>query len=70
MLQLVVIGPNEMVKKVVNPNDQLDSLYKELIELNLVRDKVKPKESTKTEKRIKELNLEIRDIEHTMATKK
>lgn len=49
---------------------QLSALYEELIALNKIRGKGKPKENEKNEKRAAQLNIEIRDIEHILATKK
>ena len=48
----------------------LQALYEELISLNKIRSQGKPKEIEKREKRIAQLNIETRDIEHILATKK
>lgn len=48
----------------------LQALYEELISLNKVRNQGKPKDIEKREKRIAQLNVEVRDIEHTLATVK
>ena len=47
----------------------LQALYEELISLNKVRSQGKPKDIEKREKRIAQLNVETRDIEHALATK-
>lgn len=55
--------------KIDNSPAKLQALYEELIALNKVRGKLKPKENDKNEKRISQLNVDVRNIEHFMATK-